>query len=72
MMWWDGTKKRTLAEKVKHAIHYYTMKYGNSPTLCIVHPDAIDDSKVEGVAVQVQPNVLPNHLWIGIEEGEEK
>ena len=69
MMWYDNTKGRSLSDKIKHAVHYYEIKYGTVPTLCIVNPKMLEAGKVDTeLSVLPRNNVIPNHLWIGIDE----
>ena len=74
MMWYDNTKGRSLSDKIKHAVHYYEMKYGTPPTLCIINPKALEEAGKPDTEVSILPlrNVIINHLWIGIEEGEKE
>ena len=73
-MLWQITNnpKTTLVEKIKQAVDYYHKKYGRKPELCLVNPSmmtADDLSSVDHlITIRAYRPVLPNHLWIGIED----
>jgi hypothetical protein len=76
MLWFDNDPKTELTVKVERAASYYRDKYGNSPTLCFVHPTMLakflqgnseqNSFKAAGVEVRSTRSVLPNHFWIGV------
>ena len=70
MLWFDNDPKTSLAAKVIRAADYYTHKYGRVPNLCLVHPNTLGEKTPELEAIAVRPYrpVLPDHLWIGIED----
>ena len=72
MLWHDNDPKRTLEQKIARAIDYYNKKYGRKPELCLVNPSmatADDLSSVDHlITVRAWRPVLPNHLWIGMED----
>jgi hypothetical protein len=74
MMWWDGSSL-SLVAKIQKAIDYYQKKYGRKPDVCLVHPSMMekDQTRVEVDKLTVRPYhaVLPNHIWIGIEDKQE-
>lgn len=57
-----------LEEKVLWAADSYQKKYGQAPTLCLVHPSLIkgQSQRLAGLRVEAKKSVLPNYLWIGI------
>lgn len=69
MLWFDDSA-RPLQEKVQRAADYYAQKYGRAPTLCLVHPSSLQGGPrlVAGVEIRGARTVMPNHLWIGIDE----
>ncbi len=69
MLWFDDSA-RPLHEKVQRAADYYAQKYGRVPTLCLVHPNSLQGAPrlVAGVEIRGARTVMPNHLWIGVEE----
>ncbi len=71
MLWFDNDAKRTLAEKVERAAAYYQKKYGRRPSLCFVHPSMLqgDAKKAGEIALEASRQVLPNHFWLGFQEG---
>ena len=73
MLWFDNTQT-DLSVRVNKAFDYYVKKYGVKPNLCLVNPTLLPDGKatVDTGKVTVRPYrpVLPNHIWIGIEDTE--
>lgn len=72
MLWFDNSPT-ALSVKIQKAVDYYTKKYGRKPDLCLVHPQMISSENGSLGADQgftVRPNriVLPDHMWIGIED----
>ena len=84
LLWFDDDPRKQLEEKVQRAATHYERKYGQSPTLCFVHPSVLSDgkqnngngkrakkngvNKVGGVEIRSGRSVLPNHFWLGIAE----
>ena len=68
MLWFDNDPKAELVTKIERAASYYQSKYGQSPTLCFVHPSMLPAAPQKAGAIEVRSNksVLPNHFWIGI------
>ncbi len=73
MLWYDDSS-RSLKEKVQRAVEFYTQKYGRSPTLCLVNPAGLNGGERENTAVPIRAarSVMPNHLWIGVDEEAER
>lgn len=73
MLWFDNSSS-SLEHKVGQAVGYYTQKYGHPPTHCLVHPKTLNGGKgtVAGVEVTVAHSVMPNHFWVGVDEGNGK
>jgi hypothetical protein len=69
MLWFDDSAQ-TLQEKVRRAVDYYAQKYGRTPTLCLVNPAGLNGggAAVAGVQIRGARSVMPNHLWIGVDE----
>jgi hypothetical protein len=70
MLWFDNDSKTTLSAKIERAVAYYQKKYGRAPNVCLIHPNALEGEKPDGVKVTIRPYrpVLPGHLWIGVED----
>ena len=73
MLWFDNDKHTALAAKVERAAQYYRQKYGQFPDLCLVHPSMLGEGTSQETppgTVALRPNrlILPDHLWIGVEE----
>ena len=67
MLWHDSSKK-PLDAKIKAAVEYYTIKYGAHPDMCYVHPKMLPPilPEVPGVTVRANQSVLPDHIWVGV------
>ena len=84
MLWFDNDKQADLNSKVKRAVTYYQQKYGRKPNLCFVNPSMMvpmgangsngngnkSVASAEGVEIRESKSMLPNHLWIGINQRE--
>jgi hypothetical protein len=70
MLWFDNDPKTDLPTKVLRAAAYYQKKYGCSPNLCFVHPTMIkpEGPRASGIEMRPSRQVLPNHLWLGVNE----
>ncbi len=78
LLWFDDDSSKDLEEKVQRAATHYEHKYGQSPTLCFVHPSVLngngkgsrDGSKFQagGVEVRSGRTILPDHFWLGVGE----
>ncbi len=70
MLWFDNDPKTDLPTKVMRAAAYYQKKYGASPNLCFVHPSMIRPEGQPAGGIELRPSrqVLPNHLWLGVNE----
>lgn len=71
MMWFDNSKD-LLGNKARRAFKYYEAKYGKMPNTVLVHPCMMGKNarefKVGKVRASLSNSILPNHLWIGVEE----
>src|SRR3954466_6316447 len=71
LVWYDSDRKRKLAEKVAQAAERYTERFGAAPEIVLLNPtQAGDDEEIAGIPVRATPLVLPNHVYIGVEEQE--
>jgi hypothetical protein len=70
MLWFDNDPRSDLLSKIKRAASYYHQKYGQAPDLCYVHPSMLADKKqvMQGIEIRSRRQVLPNHLWLGIND----
>jgi hypothetical protein len=81
MLWFDNDPKTDVADKVERAATYYQQKYGQTPTVCFVHPSMLPGQGVKidvtgfprskgPTSVEIRPHrsVAPNHFWIGINQ----
>ena len=67
LLWFDSTKNRTLADKVRRAVQRYEQKHGHRPDVCCVHPyNQGDVTEVDGIKVLTAKTVLPFHFWLGV------
>ena len=84
MLWFDNDAKCELSGKIERAVTYYQKKYGRRPDICFIHPcmlnsnGSIEEKNGEkpkpiliagNVEIRTSRSVLPNHLWIGINNG---
>lgn len=71
LLWFDDDPARSLADKVGRAARRYALKYGRTPTVCYVHPSMLDnrEARVDSLRVLPARTVLPNHFWIGTQDG---
>ncbi len=69
LVWYDSDRKRKLEEKVTQAAERYTERFGAAPEVVLLHPtQAGEEEQIAGIPVRATPLVLPNHLYIGVEE----
>jgi len=80
MLWYDSDRGEDVRGKIKRAARYYARKYGVEPDICFVHPEMIPEEsaegrsppgqevgcQVEGIIIQEDTGVLPDHYWIGV------
>jgi hypothetical protein len=74
MMWFDGDREHSLADRIERAADYYHTKYGARPTLCYMHPATGAQEATGGprdLTVRTSREVLPDHFWLGVESGDE-
>jgi hypothetical protein len=79
MLWFDNDKNADLNTKVKRAATYYQKKYGQTPNLCFVHPSMLSENgsgsengkahKAGEVEIRSSISLLPNHFWLGVNQG---
>lgn len=60
--------KAKLEEKILWAADSYQKKYGQAPTVCLLHPSLLkgQSRRVGGLRLEAKKSVLPNYLWIGV------
>lgn len=66
-MWFDDDPERSLEDKVLRAAEAYEKKHGTSPTMCCVHPSALNgNGKVKVGQIEIRPlqSVLRFHFWL--------
>ena len=68
MLWFDNDTKSGFAARVERAAAYYRQKYGQTPTLCFVHPSMLPEEKTNSMPVEVRAaeSIRPNHFWLGV------
>jgi hypothetical protein len=73
MLWFDDST-RPFEEKLQRAVGYYVEKYGRTPTLCLVNPDTLEARRVHmgGIELRQARTVMPDHLWIGVDEESQR
>jgi hypothetical protein len=69
LVWYDNDRKRKLAEKVAQAAERYTERFGAAPEIVLLNPaQAGDEEVIAGIPVRTTAFVLPNHVYIGVDE----
>lgn len=78
MLWLLPKTQKTFRDKIVEAGEHYFRKHGKYPNTCFLNPK--DMSQAGGTAnisigtgstvIDLRPlrSILPNHLWIGIED----
>lgn len=73
LVWYDSDRKRKLVEKVVQAAERYTERFGTAPEIVLLNPaQAGEEEEIAGIPVRTTPLVLPNHVYIGVEEPGEQ
>jgi hypothetical protein len=76
LLWFDDSKKKSLAEKIDEAVEVYCAKprfAGKTPNTCYVHPSMLPEDRevrVNGLAVIASGIVAPHHFFIGVEKDD--
>ncbi len=67
-LFWIEQTDASLEEKVLRAADSYQKKYGQAPTLCLLHPSMLKGSstRLGRLRLEAKKSILPNYLWIGI------
>lgn len=68
MMWHDKRLSSNPEIAIKEALAYYKVKYGSDPNVVYINPANIGEINIVGVAIEVSRSVLPNNIWVGMEE----
>lgn len=68
MMWYDKRLTGNPEAAIKAAQAYYRAKYGNDPNLVCINPANDGDIDIDGITIEISRSVLPNNLWMGVEE----
>jgi hypothetical protein len=57
-----------MEERVLWAAKRYQKKYGQQPTLCMLHPSLLraGQRRIGRLRLEAKKSVLPNYLWIGV------
>ncbi|HKY79254.1 MAG TPA: hypothetical protein VI688_05240 [Anaerolineales bacterium] len=59
--------RMNLEERVLWAAARYHRRYGQQPTLCLLHPSLLEGERqrLGRLRLVARKNVLPNYLWLG-------
>jgi hypothetical protein len=69
LVWYDNDRKRKLEEKVAQAAERYTERFGVAPAIVLLNPAQAGEAEVvAGIPVRATSLVLPNHVYIGVDE----
>ena len=68
LLWYNDNPKLPLAAKIEEAVRRYRVKFGESPDLCFVHPDALAESAElpNFITVAARATIRPNNFWVGV------
>lgn len=75
MLWFDADRQLGVEQRAERAATYYREKYGEAPTLCLVHPATGNGklpTRVGQLEIEALDTVLPNHFWVGIKPNQEE
>lgn len=62
-----------LKQRVLWAAERYQRKYGQQPTLCLVHPSLMRGERKFGrLKLEGKKSILPNYLWLGVSDAANK
>ena len=69
LLWFDNDPRRKLTDKIGQASTRYQVKFGRRPTVCYVNEADLNghSGEVKDIRLQVRPNILRHHFWIGVE-----
>jgi len=69
LLWFDNDSNRNLADKVRRAAKRYKSRLRQKPTVCYVNIEEFDTNlaQIDGIDVKPSKEILPHHLWIGVE-----
>ncbi|MCW5875983.1 MAG: hypothetical protein KIS85_03785 [Anaerolineales bacterium] len=60
-------------ERVLWAAKHYRQKYGQAPTLCLLHPSLLPGARrLGGLRLEARRSILPNYLWLGAPSADER
>lgn len=68
MMWHDKRLSGSPGVAIRAAQAYYKAKYGHEPNLVCINPANDGDIDVVGITIELSRSVLPNNLWMGVED----
>ena len=69
LAWFDGDRKKPVAQKIAEAHARYVAKFGRQPRVCLVNPEDV----IADAPVRLRPlsNIGRNCFWIGMDESDE-
>ena len=74
LLWYDDSQVE-FATKVQQVVQRYEEKFGRSPNRCYVNPASMPGEvkrlSLNGIKVVTSPAVLPNHFWVGVQDGKD-
>lgn len=76
-MLWPNDVRKDFDSNLKMAFDFYKGRFGNTPTLCMVHPTEITKElsaasvNEKEVIVKAYRPVLPGYIWIGLGDPKE-
>ena len=64
LVWFDDHPKKELRYKIIEAIDTYAHRFGERPTVVLVHAEQVIEP-VEDVQIVTRPFIRPHYFWAG-------
>lgn len=74
MLWFDGSKDKSVTDKAVDGAQFYALKYNRIPNLCFVNPKMMptdaDGKPMQSfrrgdLEIRSNRSVQPNYFWLG-------
>ncbi len=74
ILWYDDGIRTPFESRLEKAVDHYRTKYGRGLNLCLVHPGMLGRrrSRIGQLIVRAYAPTPAGHLWIGIDDDEER
>lgn len=66
LLWFDDNDNERLEIRIGRAIEYFTLKHGEKPRCCYVHPSMLDEKEKDcsNITIRTSSYVIPHHFWL--------